>query len=128
MKCCVLLASVFALATQLRADTHVVVDSTSTFPPRVQHRSRFEKATTIPGRMVYLPIQIAGYGARRLATAVWEQRLLDRMKTYLTFVDGRVGVRPMASTLRGGGARVFYNDLVGGAAGVPVAAHRASHR
>jgi hypothetical protein len=110
-----LLASVFALATQLYADTQVLSDSTSAFSPRVPHRSRLEEATAIPGRIVYLPIQITGYGARRLATAMWEQRLLDRMKAYLTFADGRVGVRPMASTLRGGGARVFYNDLVGGA-------------
>ncbi len=115
MKRCALVLIVLGLATQLDADTEAVVDSTSAFPPRVLHRSRLEEATTIPGRIIYLPIQITGYGARRLATAMWEQRLLDRMKAYLTFADGRVGVRPMASTLRGGGARVFYNDLIGGA-------------
>ena len=66
----------------------------------------------MPGRIIYLPIQLIGYGARRMATELWEQRLLDRMKAYLTFADARVGIRPLASTLRGGGASVFYNDLV----------------
>ena len=79
-----LLVTIIALATQLYADTQVLSDSTSSFPPRVPHRSRLAEATTIPGRIVYLPIQITGYGARRLATEVWELRLLDRMKTYLT--------------------------------------------
>ena len=37
------------------------------------------------------------------------------MKAYLTFADGRVGIRPLASTLRGGSASEFYNDLVGDA-------------
>lgn len=105
---------VVALATPLHAATEAPADTIS-FPPREPYRSRLEEAITVPGRLAYLPLQLTAYGTRRLAGAIWEQRLLDRFKAYLTFADGRVGVRPLASTLRGSGARVFYNDLIGGA-------------
>ena len=43
-----------------------------------------------------------------VAEAVWENRLLDRAKDKLTFASGRVGVRPLANSLQGSGARVFW--------------------
>jgi hypothetical protein len=66
-------ALTIAFATQLHAETKAVADSTS-FPSRVSHRSRLEEAAALPGRLVYLPIQVAGYGIpqagrHRLGTA-----------------------------------------------------------
>ena len=104
-----------ALHAQAEADTvtEATPDSISSYPSRMRHRSTLEEAATVPGRLVYLPIQVTGFGARKLATALWEQRLLDRFKAYLTFADGRIGVRPLANSLQGGGARVFFRDVAG---------------
>lgn len=67
----------------------------------------------LPGRAVYFPISIVGYGARRTATLLWEQRILYRLKEYLTFANGRVGIRPLTNSLRGSGARLFVRDVAG---------------
>ena len=88
----------------------------------IRHRFRLEypighdsrRRPRCPGDSSTCPFRLPGTGSRRLVATVWEQRLLDRFKAYLTFADGRMGVRPLANTLQGGGARIFYNDLVGG--------------
>lgn len=90
-------------------------DSTRTHPARVRHRSTLEEAASLPGRAIYLPIGVMGYGARRAVTVIWEDRLLYRLKEVLTFANGRVGIRPLANSLRGTGGRFFVRDIYGAA-------------
>jgi len=99
------------LATRSLAQQAAAPD-TLTYPPRVRHRSAGEELAALPGRVVYLPFFVAINLARETATQIWERRLLDRVKAGLTTADGRAGIRPLASTQIGTGARVFYKDLV----------------
>lgn len=108
------LVLVALLSTQRMPAAEDAPPDSTTYAARVHHRSGIERAATIPGQLVYLPFQIAGYGARRSATLIWDERILYRAREYLTFADGRVGVRPLANSLRGVGARVFVKDAVGG--------------
>jgi len=66
--------------------------------------------------VVYAPVYVASYATGMALSAVWEHRILDRMKTWLTTADGRAGIRPLSNTHVGTGARVFYRGLPGGAA------------
>ena len=73
MKVGTLLVVFIAKATKSLSDTTAAADSTSEFPSRVPHRSSLEEAATIPGRIIYLPIQLVRYGIRWMATELWEQ-------------------------------------------------------
>ena len=93
--------------------TAAPADTSRVYPARVHHRPLWEEAAALPGRAIYLPISVLGFGARHAATVIWEERLLDRLKGYLTFAGGRAGVRPLANSLSGGGARFFLDDALG---------------
>ena len=88
-------------------------DSIVSHPARVYARSGLERAANVPGRLIYLPFQILGFGVRQTATLMWDDRIFYRARELLTFADGRIGVRPLASSLRGTGARVFVKDVAG---------------
>jgi hypothetical protein len=88
-------------------------DTTQPFPDRVRYRSTAETIAALPGEIVYLPIGLTGYALRQGASLLYEKRVLRRLKGYLTFMDGRVGVRPLASSSLGSGGRVFFKDLLG---------------
>ncbi|MBT6146760.1 MAG: hypothetical protein HOH74_15080, partial [Gemmatimonadetes bacterium] len=85
----------------------------SAYPSRVHHRSGLELAGAAPGALVYLPAQLVGYGARQTARLLYEERTIYRLKQALTFADGRVGVRPLAGSLNGMGARMFIHQIAG---------------
>jgi hypothetical protein len=107
----VILLSVTLLVTRGGAVEQTTAADSVAYPSRVPDRSTWEEAAALPGRLVFVPVQVIGFGARKTATLVWEDRLLRRAKEALTFADGRIGVRPLASSLRGSGARVFVNDI-----------------
>lgn len=81
----------------------------------VRHRSLVEEIAVVPGMVLYVPFYGLSCASGKVVAAVWEERLLDRVKTWLTTADGRAGIRPLASTHIGTGARVFYRDVSAGA-------------
>ena len=89
-----------------------VFDSSDTFPPRLRARSVAEERLALPGMVVYMPFHLVTYATKHTASGIWEQHLLDRIKVWLTTADGRIGIRPLASTEIGSGARVFIKDLL----------------
>ena len=92
----------------------VTVAADSAASPRVvYHRSSLEELAALPGTVAFLPFDLLLTASEFAVAAVWEQRLLDRFKSWLTTADGRLGVRPLASTSIGTGARLFYKDAFG---------------
>jgi hypothetical protein len=78
----------------------------------VRHRSLAEEALALPGTLLYLPFHLIFVAGETAAGAVWEERIIDRTRAWLTTADGRAGIRPLASTQIGTGARLFYRDLL----------------
>ena len=99
------------LATSAPAQQKAAADTTD-FPSPVRHRSRCEELLALPGTVVYLPFHLVFYAGRQTAGAIWEKRVLDHVRAWLTTADGRAGIRPLASTQVGTGARIFYKDLI----------------
>jgi len=106
-----LAAVLLLVATQSFAQTALA--DTAAFPALVYHRMGWEAAAALPGKVIYTPFFVLFYGGGQLATAVWEQRVIDRAKALLTTADGRAGVRPLSNTNLGSGVRLFYKDMVG---------------
>ena len=104
----------FSHQAQAQAQAVADPDSTQEFPSRVQYRSRVESIAALPGRIVYFPIGLTGYAARQGFTLLYEKRVIRRLRDYLTFMDGRTGVRLLSSSRVGSGGRVFFNDLLWG--------------
>ena len=86
-------------------------DTTLERPSVVRHRSMGEEIAALPGRIVYLPFHVVLKGSEYAVGAIWERRLLDRVKDWLTTADGRAGIRPLSNTGVGTGARLFYRNV-----------------
>ena len=80
----------------------------------VPYRSLAEQVAAVPGMVVYAPFHLTSYAAGVAFSAVWEHRILDRIKTWLTTADGRAGIRPLSNTHVGTGARLFYREVLAG--------------
>jgi len=93
-------------------DRHPAIADTLIPSGPVRHRSRAEEALALPGTVLYLPFHLVFVAGEIAAGAVWEERVLDRARAWLTTTDGRVGIRPLASTRIGAGAHIFYKDLI----------------
>ena len=92
----------------------VAADSTTAeLPRKVYHRSSLEEFAALPGKVAYLPFDLLLTVSEFAIAALWEERLLDQFKGWLTTADGRLGVRPLASPSIGTGARLFYKDAYG---------------
>ena len=98
----------------LLAEDGTPPDSAVVYPERVHHRSAFEQIALIPGAVLYFPPHVVGYGLKKTATLMWDDRILHRARQLLTFADGRVGVRPLGSSLSGAGVRVFVKEIGAG--------------
>ena len=101
-----------ALAGPALAQTSAPPDSVAAFPSRVRHRSVAEELIALPGLAAYLPVHAFFFVGKYTAHAIWNERLLDRAKAWLTTAEGRAGIRPLGSTSIGTGGRVFYKDLL----------------
>lgn len=102
-------------AGSVPAQTGAPADTTQAFPARVKYRSTAETLVALPGDIVYLPIGAAGFVVRKTVALVYEERLIHRIRGYLTFMHGRAGIRLLSNTNLGSGGRVFFKDLLFGA-------------
>ena len=100
------------LAGSAPAQTNAETDSTDAVPAKVHHRSAGETLLALPGLIVYLPFHLFFTTVEYTARAVYEERVLDRFKAWLTTADGRAGIRPLSGTSVGSGIRVFYKDFL----------------
>lgn len=89
-------------------------DSSRAVPRRriIAHRSTGEEVAAFPGMLVYLPIHGAFLALEYGVSAIWEDRIFDRYKAWLTTTDGRAGVRPLANSTSGAGIRFFHRDMM----------------
>ena len=86
-------------------------DTTLERPSVVRHRSVGEEIAALPGQIIYLPFHVVLKGSEYAVAAIWEKRLLDHIKDWLTTADGRAGIRPLSNTGIGTGARLFYRNV-----------------
>lgn len=84
------------LANNAPAQQKAAADTTD-FPSPVRHRSRSEELLALPGTLVYLPFHLVFYAGRQTAGAIWEKRVLDRIRAWLTTADGQVPFYDLAS-------------------------------
>jgi hypothetical protein len=102
-------------AGQMLAQANPSPDSARVLP----HRSRAETIAALPGLALYLPFHLGFAVGGYAISAIWEERLLDRAKAWLTTADGRTGIRPLANTNLGTGVYLFREGLLwGGGAGL----------
>lgn len=99
-------------APVISSNPHPAIGDTLLPPGPIRHRSLAEETLALPGTVLYLPFHLIFVAGETVASAVWEERILDRARVWLTTADGRAGIRPLASTQVGTGARLFYKDLI----------------
>ncbi|MBT4501511.1 MAG: hypothetical protein HOC74_27530, partial [Gemmatimonadetes bacterium] len=68
-------------------DRHPAIADTLIPSGPVRHRSRAEEALALPGTVLYLPFHLVFVAGEIAAGAVWEERVLDRARAWLTTTD-----------------------------------------
>ena len=106
------LIALIALSAPGLAQTRAAPDSTGDFPARVKYRSTAETIAALPGDIFYLPMGVVGFVGRKGFTLLYEERIINRLRSYLTFFDGRAGIRLLSSSGVGSGGRIFFKDLL----------------
>jgi outer membrane protein assembly factor BamA len=98
----------------LRADNSAVsADSSIAFFKALHRKSGWEKAASLPGKVIYFPLKYTMKGFNFSVGYIDETRIVARINDWLTSDDERRGVNPTYASRTGAGIKFYQKGLFG---------------